>query len=273
MLFVGPYFVVAQLTTNNGTIPQKLGVKITSPKANQTVPLGQLTIYGTSSDTPESNCQVFADWNDAKPMQNVTGIGPGGLNDYSNWTFTYTQKYHLITEGTNELTSKISCTGNYGINNITSKYYSINITGSANPTSFSTTTTSQQFGSDNSTTSTNSIGYHSILPQYYTAFTNDSHKPSSGNVSKIEMPNSNMYIEIHSGYSDDDKAAGDKKDKGKIEFHTMSSMISSKVEKIKNGQNDLNIKWYNGNLNNQDLNKYIHNLIKEKLNRISERLN
>ncbi len=109
VIFVGPYFVHAQLSsTNNILTSQKIGVKITSPKANQTVPLGQLTIYGTSSDTAETNCQVYVDWDDAKPMQNVTGIGPGGLDDYSNWTFTYTQNYHLISEGTNELTSKIS---------------------------------------------------------------------------------------------------------------------------------------------------------------------
>ena len=65
-----------------------MGVKITSPKANQTVPIGTLTIYGTSSDTPDTNCKVFVDWNNTKPMQNVTGIGPGGLDDYSKWTYT-----------------------------------------------------------------------------------------------------------------------------------------------------------------------------------------
>jgi hypothetical protein len=47
---------------------------------------------------------------------------------YSNWTFTYTDAYHLISEGTNELTSKISCYSNP--DNIT-KYYSINVTGLA----------------------------------------------------------------------------------------------------------------------------------------------
>ena len=33
----------------------------------------------------------------------------GGEDDYSRWTFTYTEDYQLIIEGANELTAKISC--------------------------------------------------------------------------------------------------------------------------------------------------------------------
>ena len=61
-----------------------MGVKIISPPNNITVPAGQLIINGISSDTPITNCMVSADWNDLKPMQNVTAKGPGGTNDYSN---------------------------------------------------------------------------------------------------------------------------------------------------------------------------------------------
>jgi hypothetical protein len=50
-------------------------------------------------------------------MQKVTPTGSGverqeegeGRDDYSTWTCTYSEDYHLITEGVNELTSKISC--------------------------------------------------------------------------------------------------------------------------------------------------------------------
>lgn len=104
-----------------------MGVKIISPSKNATVPTGQLIIHGISSDTPKINCRVFADWNDLKPMQNVTANGPAGPNDYSNWTFTYNETYHNITAGINELTSKITCYDNP--TNITSKYYSVNVTG------------------------------------------------------------------------------------------------------------------------------------------------
>jgi hypothetical protein len=70
---------------------------------------------------------VFVDWNDLKPMQNVSAKGSGGPNDYSNWTYTYNETYHNITAGINELTSKITCYDNPS--NITSKYYSVNVTG------------------------------------------------------------------------------------------------------------------------------------------------
>jgi hypothetical protein len=112
----------------NVTSLHKTGVKIISPLKNSTVSIGQLIINGTSSDTAITNCMVSTDWNDLKPMQNVTAMGPGGVNDYSNWTYTYNESYHNITAGINELTSKITCYDDPG--NITKKYYSINVTGS-----------------------------------------------------------------------------------------------------------------------------------------------
>jgi hypothetical protein len=102
-------------------------VKITSPESNnQQVPVGELVISGTSSDNSNTDCTIYVDWNDLKPYQKVVATGADGNDDYSNWTFTYTDSYHLITNGTNDLTSKISCFGNPL--NLT-KYYSINVTG------------------------------------------------------------------------------------------------------------------------------------------------
>jgi hypothetical protein len=114
-------------TNANVTTTHKMGVKIISPMKNSTVPIGQLIINGTSSDTHITNCIVSTDWNDLKPMQNVTARGPGGVNDYSNWTYTYNESYHNITAGINELTSKITCYDDPG--NITKKYFSVNVTG------------------------------------------------------------------------------------------------------------------------------------------------
>ena len=115
-------------SSSNTTVAHKTGVKIISPLKNTTVPAGQLMIHGISSDTPKINCRVFVDWNDLKPMQNVTPVGLGGANDYSNWIYIYNGSYHNITAGINELTSKITCYDNPS--NITSKYYSVNVTGS-----------------------------------------------------------------------------------------------------------------------------------------------
>src|ERR687890_2127253 len=87
-------------------------IEITSPSQGQQVSVGELTISGTSADNATTNCQVDADWNDQKPYQKTLATGPSGVNDYSNWTFTYTRDYHLITNGTNELTARLSCTDN-----------------------------------------------------------------------------------------------------------------------------------------------------------------
>jgi hypothetical protein len=113
-------------------------VKIESPEKNQYVPIGPITVSGTSSDDSTTDCQVYVDWNDLKPPQkaraavlstnnNNTGLGDGQSgNNYSNWTYTFTKEYHEITNGTNELTAKLDCLA-YP-NNYT-KFYSINVTG------------------------------------------------------------------------------------------------------------------------------------------------
>jgi hypothetical protein len=55
--------------------------------------------------------------------------------------FTYTDDYHLITNGTNDITSKLSCVGdesNVGTANIT-KSYSVNVIGVTTTTSTNNT--------------------------------------------------------------------------------------------------------------------------------------
>jgi hypothetical protein len=108
-----------------------IGIKITSPSTGQQIPVGELIISGTSTDNATTDCTVYADWNNTKPFQKAVATGPGGLDDYSTWTFTYTDDYHLITNGTNDLTSKLSCVGddsNVGTANLT-KSYSVNVIG------------------------------------------------------------------------------------------------------------------------------------------------
>src|SRR5919107_925680 len=108
-----------------------ISIKITSPSTGQQVPVDQLTISGRSTDNTTSDCTVYADWNNTKPFQKATAAGPGGVNDYSTWAYTYTDKYHLITNGTNNLTSKLSCFNNNGAAANITKSYSVNVIGVA----------------------------------------------------------------------------------------------------------------------------------------------
>src|SRR5829696_7643858 len=124
--------------------PPVIGVKITSPTTGQQVPIGELTISGTSTDNATTDCTVYADWNNTKPFQTATATGPGGVNDYSRWTFRYTNNYHLITNGTNDLTSKLSCVGdesNVGSTANITKSYSVNVIGVAATTTNNTPST------------------------------------------------------------------------------------------------------------------------------------
>ena len=109
---LGIIILVFTTLTNTAAYAQLeniLGLKITSHEQGQEVPVGELTISGTSTDNTNSDCTVYADVNDMKPFQKAIATGPGGVNDYSTWNFTYTSSYHLITNGTNELTAKLSC--------------------------------------------------------------------------------------------------------------------------------------------------------------------
>ena len=105
---------------------QDIGVKITFPSNGQEIPVGELTIFGISTDNSTTDCQVNVDIDDTKPFQKATATGPMIKDDYSTWIFTYTQDYRLIREGENELTARISCL--YGPVNL-SKYHTVNIIG------------------------------------------------------------------------------------------------------------------------------------------------
>ena len=117
----------------NTNIASSPGVKISSPAKGQQVPIGILTISGTSTDDPVHNCQVSVLLNGIKPYQRTiatgqnSGVG-GGANDYSTWKYSFTPGYAVIKEGINKITSKISCSP---VNSLTSlnKWYSVNVTG------------------------------------------------------------------------------------------------------------------------------------------------
>ena len=107
-------------------------VTITYPDAKQEVPVGNLTIYGTSSDDASRSCHILILLNDDKPYQSALVTGPEGMDDYSRWTFSFDPYSSLIKHGKNEIVSKIVCIqkGVTNSNNLPPSYNKINITGS-----------------------------------------------------------------------------------------------------------------------------------------------
>jgi hypothetical protein len=124
----------ADLTTGavtNSITPTKnvspsVGVKILSPASGKEIPVGNLTIFGVSTDNEKSDCTVLVDWNNEKPFQKAKAAGPYGEDDYSSWTFTYSSSYHSIENGLNDLTSKLECLEN---SKVSTKWHTINVTG------------------------------------------------------------------------------------------------------------------------------------------------
>jgi hypothetical protein len=112
-------------------------VHITSPPKEEAVPAGSpLEISGNSDDTAQTNCKVLVIVDDKQPYQETTPTGPGGLNDYSSWSFTISPQYAEIEEGLNKITAKATCDALYGpelkqdlLTKQFEKHYSINVTG------------------------------------------------------------------------------------------------------------------------------------------------
>ena len=155
ILFLGLSGTVLALVilTNFGSADvYGISIKIDSPLGNQQVPVGELTISGTSTDNSSSECQVYLDWNNLKPYQLAIPTGSNGSSDFSTWNFTYTSKYHLIQTGLNDLTSKITCLVPPSGPTVT-KWYSINVTGTTSPNQSSTVELPLPTANNNASTS------------------------------------------------------------------------------------------------------------------------
>ena len=96
--------------TPTATLPAN-AITITSPVKGQQVPVGQdLQVTGTSNaKASSSDCKITVNLNGIKPYQPVVANGPGGGNDYSQWSFTITSNYAPIQEGQNRITARIAC--------------------------------------------------------------------------------------------------------------------------------------------------------------------
>jgi len=196
--------VLAQIPTMTG-----VGVKINTPSDSVEVPVGDLTIYGASSDNNATNCQVYADWNDLKPMQIVTADGPKGDTDYSKWTYTYNGDYHDIVEGSNELTSKITCY-DQAQKLATSKSYSINVTGTTGGSEIENNIANQSTVSDSEDTKDTKILPVKSSSSSDNESSNDTvEKSSESTVSDSEDTKDTKILPVKSSSSSDNESSND----------------------------------------------------------------
>ena len=129
----------SQNTSISPIIPKKtFGVRITSPLTGDQIFINginylnkngeKLSIQGTSvSDTNSSSaCSVSIIVNSVKPYQTTNATGPNGNNDFSTWKYNFNSLYVPFKEGSNKITSKLTCPPG----NSAAAFYSINVTGS-----------------------------------------------------------------------------------------------------------------------------------------------
>src|SRR5918999_659562 len=184
-------------------------VNITSPTPGRQVPVGELTISGTSADNATTNCQVDVDWNNQRPYQKTLATGPSGVNDYSNWTFTYTDNYHLITNGTNELTAKLSCTDN----SIPVAWDTVDVLGISTTTSNNTVDVLGTTNTTTNTTNTSNVGCISNDDQIgISKLVNATNSTTNATTTRVTLPSlvynfenssgANYFVMSPSNYSD-----------------------------------------------------------------------
>jgi hypothetical protein len=124
----------SQQPSSASTLPDN-AITITSPQDGQKVPVGQdLEVTGTSMANDASGCKITVNLNRVKPYQPAVAAGPGGANDYSQWSFTITSQYAPLQEGQNRVAAKIDC-------GVPQQFAHINVTGVAGEISENTRST------------------------------------------------------------------------------------------------------------------------------------
>ncbi len=82
LIFLGLSYSVSYAIIPN--VPDKLSVKISFPSFNQQVPLGELPVFGSSSDNESANCEVYLDWNNDNAIMRTNGLFLIVMNTLTN---------------------------------------------------------------------------------------------------------------------------------------------------------------------------------------------
>ena len=224
---------VTNSITSTKNVSSSVGVKILSPASGKEIPVGNLTIFGVSTDNEKSDCTVLVDWNNEKPFQKAKAAGPYGENDYSSWTFTYSSSYHSIENGLNDLTSKLECLEN---SKVSTKWHTINVTGvvtnEANP--ITTTVLHDPLG---------------ILPQLRTLSTSSS--ASTQNISSNETTLASNNLLTHVELSKKLMFPGESQNfTVKISDSETSENVVGSYVVVKIMQGNMTLNEYNGSSDN-----------------------
>lgn len=151
-----------EISTATSPAPKPFGVRVTSPSDGERIFVNgssyftqygdKLTIEGFAVANEGNNltdCTVSIITNSVFPYQVANGTGPLGDNDFSNWEYEFSNNYAHLKEGSNKITSKVTCQpGNVNA------YYSVNVTGIKFNGTFASPPPSQNLAGSNETNPT-----------------------------------------------------------------------------------------------------------------------
>ncbi len=170
-------------------------VKITYPHKGQQVGIGNnVTLLGTSIYNATNKCQVSIIVDNTKPYQDTLPIGQG-TDNYSEWKYKLASTYTTLREGMNRVTAKLTCNNSP----VSTKFYSINLTGINQPTS----TSQQQI-----TTKTNGTASPFFLPTSFSLASASSNSTSTPSLLPVSV-NSSSIIGPSSIQSSSSSSSGD----------------------------------------------------------------
>jgi hypothetical protein len=162
----------------------------------------KLSIHGTSTASANntSTCGVSIIANGVKPYQLANGTGPKGKTDFSSWMYYFPPSYATLKEGSNKITSKLSCQpGNLVA------YYSVNVTGikstgtlpysvgklPVNQSKFSNNSTAPPLGTNNKNISAAPLS-QLTLPLYPSSNQSSPFTPSNSTAPPLSTNNKNI---------------------------------------------------------------------------------
>lgn len=133
-----------------------------------------------------TNCDVSLVTNNKFPYQPANGTGPQGKDDYSKWSYTFGSKYANLHEGSNKITSKLTCESGSA-----KAYYSVNITGVKFNGTIPKPTTSLNLASQPNVSTTPTLNYSKLENKPNNLSGDTLHK---SNLENIDIPVTNIRI-------------------------------------------------------------------------------
>jgi hypothetical protein len=123
-------------SSSSASIDNPYGLRITDPARGETFYINNTNYYDVSGKKLTLNgisvadngnltgCDVSIVANNVFPYQAANATGPQGEKDFSKWDYTFSSNYANLHEGSNKITSKLTCEAGSA-----KAYYSINVTG------------------------------------------------------------------------------------------------------------------------------------------------